>query len=155
MYVPFEQLSPDSRVWVYMSNRSLNKAERTKIEAELKTFCSQWEAHKNGLLASFEILDNQIIVLGADQTHHPNSGCSIDASVRVLKNLQDELGLNFFDRLLVLSKSESNVETYSLSQFRANKELHKNTVFNSLINVKKELDHAWLPFTESPFSPRN
>ena len=38
MYVPFENLPEDSKIWIYQSNRKFSDDEMTEIENDLKTF---------------------------------------------------------------------------------------------------------------------
>ena len=38
MYVPFENLPPESKVWIYQSNRKFTEEEWSAIETDLKTF---------------------------------------------------------------------------------------------------------------------
>ena len=49
MYVPFENLPEDSKIWIYQSNRKFSEEEITEIENELKTFLENWSAHGTGL----------------------------------------------------------------------------------------------------------
>ena len=36
MYVPFENLPPESKVWIYQSNRKFTEEEWSAIETDLK-----------------------------------------------------------------------------------------------------------------------
>jgi hypothetical protein len=38
MYVPFEDLPEDSRIWIYQSNRKFSDAEFSEIETALQSF---------------------------------------------------------------------------------------------------------------------
>ena len=44
MYVPFENLPPESKVWIYQSNRKFTEEEWLAIETDLKAFIDSWSA---------------------------------------------------------------------------------------------------------------
>ncbi len=101
MFIPFEKLPPHSRIWVYQSDRPFSVDEEKVISGSLITFCSQWEAHGSPLQTSFKIEYHQFVILAVDESSAGASGCSIDGSVRVLKELGNHLSIDFFDRSLV------------------------------------------------------
>ncbi len=41
MYIPFENLPGESRVWIYQSNRKFSEEEFSEIETDLKAFVEQ------------------------------------------------------------------------------------------------------------------
>ena len=45
MYIPFEQLPDQSRVWVYQANRPLTGEEMEQIRSFLKNEMNAWAAH--------------------------------------------------------------------------------------------------------------
>jgi len=47
--------SPQSRVWVYQSDRKFTSVEENQILNKLAAFTNQWKAHGNELLAKAEI----------------------------------------------------------------------------------------------------
>ena len=79
MYIPFENLPPDARIWIYVSNRKLTAETRTAVEEVLAGFTQQWSAHATPLQASYKIFFDQFIVLGVDEAVSSPSGCSIFA----------------------------------------------------------------------------
>ncbi len=81
MYVPFEELPEESRVWIYQSDRKFTDEELAEIESGLQQFVEQWAAHGTGLQASFTTRYNRFIILAVNQEAQGATGCSIDASV--------------------------------------------------------------------------
>jgi hypothetical protein len=61
-------------------------------------------------MASGSVLMNQLVVLAVDQDVMNASGCSIDSSVRLMKQLGTELKVDFFNRLFVLISKESEIK---------------------------------------------
>ena len=101
MYVPFAELSDTSRVWVYAADRPLSPGEQSTIQQQAQSFAESWTAHQQNLKASFAILHNLFLVLAVDESHHGASGCSIDKSVAFMKQLQQQLGIDFFNRMQI------------------------------------------------------
>lgn len=154
MYVPFEELSPSARVWVYQLDREINNLEKGMIEKEIRGFCDQWQAHGAPLKASFQIENNHFLILSVDENVASASGCSIDASVRVLREISNQLNLDFFNRSLVAFVVNEKVIVHPLANL---KELfNKGTLsatdrtFNNLVGSKGELAKNWkIPVSQS------
>ena len=49
MYVPFESLPEESRIWIYQSNRKFSDEEMAEIETALQAFLQNWAAHGTSL----------------------------------------------------------------------------------------------------------
>ena len=63
MYIPFEQVNPTSRIWIYQSNRAFNPEELSSLENKLQAFTEQWLSHGTPVNASYKVVDNQFIIL--------------------------------------------------------------------------------------------
>ena len=55
MYVPFETLPEEARIWIYQSNRKFSDEEVAEIETLVQQFLENWAAHGAGLEASYQI----------------------------------------------------------------------------------------------------
>jgi hypothetical protein len=147
MFIPFEKLPPHSRVWIYQSDRPFSVEEEKIISNSLMSFCSQWEAHGNPLQTSFKIEYHQFVILVVDESSAGASGCSIDGSVRVLKELGNHLNIDFFDRSLVAFLENEKVQSYSLSQlkslFQSGELTPASQAFNNLVASKAEWEINW------------
>lgn len=96
----FEQnLSPDSRIWFYQTNRELSESEIQSLSVELKEFMKTWAAHGSGLYGDFTFFNPFILTVAVDDSKVPPSGCSIDAFVRFLTNLGAKYNVDFFVRM--------------------------------------------------------
>lgn len=118
MLVPFNDLSAEARVWVYQLDRELTDLEKSKIELVMKDFCGQWQAHGAPLQTSFQIAHNHFLILAVDEKAGNASGCSIDGSVRVLKELGTRLNIDFFDRTKAAFLIDSKVELYPITKLK-------------------------------------
>ena len=59
MYIPFEELPLESKIWIYQANRKLSDIEVSEIEVATKVFVENWTAHEKPLEASFIIKYNR------------------------------------------------------------------------------------------------
>ena len=148
MFVSFESLPVDARVWVFQANRPFSENEVEVINSRLQNFTEQWKVHGMPLNSSYRIAFNQFIVLAADESQQTASGCSIDSSVRVLKELEQMLDLSLFDRTRVVFKRGDSFVTVALSDVKENflnGILNEDTLtFNNLVKTKAELEAEWL-----------
>lgn len=98
MYVPFDNLPAHARLWIYQADRALSAADQQTISEGLHAFTEQWNAHGHPLKSSYEIRHNRFVLLAVDEGYNNASGCSIDSSTHVLKALEQQLSVSFFDR---------------------------------------------------------
>lgn len=154
MYVPFETLPEDARIWIYQSNRKFSDEEIIEIEKEVKAFVEEWAAHGTGLQASFKIKYNRFIILAVNQEIQSATGCSIDASVRFIQQLQDKYKVDLLDKMNVTFKLGDHIAHKNLVEFKKmakEKAVSNNTiVFNNLVNTIGEWQDFWeVPAHES------
>jgi len=147
MYVDFSLLPDTSRVWVYQADRSLTDDEVQEIKQQLMPFTQNWKRHGDDLKASFQIKYHQFIILAVDENFNNVSGCSIDASVHIIQELQKKLEVDLLNKMNVTFKDGDNVNIVSLAVFKEFAKLDKITsntlVFNNMIASKAELEASW------------
>ena len=148
MFVPFASISPESRIWIFQAERAMSAQELQLIEEKLRKFTDSWAAHGEALKTSFTIKFNQFIILAADERHQSPSGCSIDSSFRVLKEIEREIGIQLFDRNLVAFNAGDEVMVVPLrdlkQKFAAGTLKPDSPSFNNLITTKAELTAQWI-----------
>jgi len=148
MYTSFEELADSSRLWIYQASRAFTESEQKQMDAALHSFCNEWAAHGHPLKTSFKIAYNQFIVLAADESYHLPSGCSIDSSVHVIKAIQEQTQIDFFDRTQIAFRIGEEVRLFSLSQLKhefASGTLNGETpAFNNLVATKAEWAKNWI-----------
>jgi hypothetical protein len=147
MFVPFDSLPDTARVWIYQASRSLNTQEVMLSQELLRKFADKWAAHGVPLKASFQIRQQQFVVLSVDQDYHEPSGCSIDASVAVVRELEQALDVSLLDRSLVPFKRGEEVVCFPLKDLKsliAAGEIASDTpTFNTLASCKGDLVNGW------------
>ena len=154
MTVEFSSLPKTARIWIYQCNRSFTLDEIQEISNKLQTFLEGWTSHGVDLKAAFEIRYKRFIVIGLDQNQQLASGCSIDASVHFIQQLETAFKVDLLDKLNVSYKQGNYIAYKPLKEFKKmvkDKAVSKNTiVFNHLVQTKAEYLDFWeVPAAES------
>lgn len=151
----FDQMDLKSRIWVYTASRFLNNDEAASANVKIHHFANQWTAHSNKLTATGWIESGLFLILTVDETQAGASGCSIDASVRFIKDLGIQLDLDWFDRMSLVYIDKIGVPTKihkdELKSAYDSGTIHDKTLFvNTLVKTKSEYLNSWLvPFGEN------
>lgn len=158
MFVNFESLSNSSKIWIFQSSREFTTNEIEEIGNILKDFVNLWQRHGDDLKASFQIKYNQFVILAVDESYNDISGCSVDASTNVFKNIEEKYNVDMFNKLNTAFKNGEHINIVSLSDFqkyiKENKINRKTIVFNNMITTKKELENAWEVAAEDSWHSR-
>lgn len=154
MYVPFDTLPEEAKIWIYQSNRKFSDEEIADIEAQLQNFVEGWAAHGTGLEASFLTKYNRFIILAVNQEGQHATGCSIDASVHFIQQLEQKYSVELLDKMNVTFKQGEHITHKPLIEFKKlakDKSVSANTiVFNNLVNTVGEWQDFWeIPAGES------
>jgi hypothetical protein len=154
MYVPFESLPLESRIWIYQSNRKFSDEEMNEIETDLQAFLVNWSAHGTSLESSYQLKYNRFIILAVNQEVQNATGCSIDSSVEFIQGLEAKYNVDLLDKMNVTFKLGEHIAHKPLIDFKKmvkDKAVTENTiVFNNLINNIEEFNESWeVPAIES------
>lgn len=154
MLVNFNTLPEESRVWIYQANRSFTEQELFEIEEKLNTFIENWTAHGSDLQAGFTIKYKRFVVIGLNQNLNKATGCSIDASVHFIQQLEKDYNVDLMDKMNVSYKQGEYIAYKSLLDFKRmakDKAVSKNTiVFNNMVTNVAEFNENWeVPASES------
>ena len=154
MYLPFAQMPSYSRVWVYQAARKFEPLEEEFIRKKMEGFCEGWNTHGNRMPTSFEIMDHQILILAVDESQLGASGCSIDSSVRILREIEMQLGINLTDQGKISLKNKlGNVSVIPAlgvkSKVSSGEITEELEVINPLIQTKADLQNLWQPILKS------
>lgn len=134
----FKEMNPNSKLWIYQANRELTSTEIDWIQTQLDAYTADWAAHGNQLHAAAKTLENHFIALAVDSTQAVASGCSVDNSVRFIKDLGKELNVDFFDRLKMISENQAGEKKYV--SYKQLSETPSDFVYNPLVNRLGDLD---------------
>jgi len=100
----FQALPDESPLWVYGFETALDREKKEILERKLTAFLPHWETHGSPVRGVFEIFEDRFLILSG---HAPGgiSGCAVDSSVRVFKQLREE-GLDGLERSRVYFRAE-------------------------------------------------
>ncbi|MDA9584967.1 ABC transporter ATPase [Flavobacteriaceae bacterium] len=147
MYVKFEYLPSNSRVWVYQSEREFSDQEINFISEKAIEFIDQWTKHGFNLKGSFTLKYNQFLILAVDEGFNNVSGCSIDSSVRFVKELETSLEVDMMNKMNISFKDGDHINIVKMSDFKeftkSNKITSETIVFNNMISTIDELKTQW------------
>lgn len=139
--------SPQSKVWIYQSNRPFTNDEVPAIQHKLDEFTAEWKAHGHQLKAKAEILHQFFIVLTVDETSAGVTGCSIDASVRIIKEIEQAYHVDLFDRFNIAYKIGDQVVVTNKEDFETLVSIKtvgpKTIVFNNMVQNLQEFENKW------------
>ena len=154
MLVDFNTLPEESKIWIYQANRSFSEQELEEIESKLNTFIENWTTHGSDLQSGYLIKYKRFIIIGLNQNLNKASGCSVDASVHFIQELEKEYGVDLMDKMNLSYKQGDFVAYKTLIDFKKmakEKAVSKNTiVFNNLVTNIAEFNENWeVPASES------
>lgn len=148
MLVDFKLLSDSSKLWVFQSDKIISPSNQKILINEISPFLTDWSSHGAEIKSSFEIRYDLFLIISVDEEINSASGCSIDKLTNFIIQISNEIGVDFFNRLNVAYKSDSekiNLRSFSdfktlISEGKINEE---SIVFNNLIKTKKDYIEQW------------
>ncbi len=153
MYIPFEDMPARARLWIYQATRPLSAAEVTYTMQLGQKFASSWAAHGKPLQASVKVFHQRFLVIAVDEDYNQASGCSIDASVALVKELEEKFAtarerFSFFDRTKVAFLHQDEVFVASTAQLKqqvSEGKIKPDTLtFNNLVSNKAQFEKEWV-----------
>ncbi|MFM7839992.1 MAG: hypothetical protein ACKO6K_10515 [Chitinophagaceae bacterium] len=154
-----KNFSPQSRVWIYQCSRRLTLPEALDVETFLENMIQEWLSHGHPVKGYANLFFGQFIVVIADETMNPVGGCSVDGSVRQLKQWSSRSGIDLFNRETLAFVVKDQIELLPLSQLQYAFDqgfITADTLyFNNLVTTFSELEAQWLiPVHQSWLSRR-
>lgn len=148
MLVDFKLLSDSSKLWVFQSNKIISPSNQKLLINEIPPFLNDWSSHGSEIKSSFEIRYDLFLIVSVDEEINSASGCSIDKLTNFIIHLSNEIGVDFFNRLNIAYKADSEkITLQSLSDFKTlisdGKINEESIVFNNLIKTKKDYIEHW------------
>src|SRR6185312_16880484 len=101
-----------------------------------------------------EVRYNRFLILIVDENQAGASGCSIDKSVNFMKQVEQQYGINLFDRFNMAYREGEKVLSAPRHEFeellRSGKINSQTIVFNNLVQDLQQLENKWeVPFKDS------
>jgi len=131
----FENLPDHSRLWIYGFEQQLSDEQYALVKARLERFKDEWMYHGSAVTGDYDIVENRFVIVATDEAI---SGCSIDSSVAVFKELKQNQGLDALNQDLIFYRDKENIIAKDRTEFQElvnSGRINENTrVFNLMIN---------------------
>ncbi len=125
------------------------------MHTTMKNFTERWSAHGSRLEATHVLLHNSVLVLVANEQKAMASGCSIDDSVKEIKQLGNSLRVDFFNRhRVVFQEKQGEWVNKGVAEFWAMRKAglvtSETLVVNPLCsNLGEFVNSGEIPFAQS------
>ena len=147
MFVEFEKMPPDARIWIYQANKPLNESSKGLLSEKIISFLNEWQSHGNGLKTSWKLFFDRFLILAVDEKYNSISGCSIDKSVHYLRTLGNDLEIDFLEKSSIAVFEQNNISTFTLKEvknlIKEGKITRESIIFNNLVSTLSDLDSNW------------
>lgn len=140
-------LADNSKAWVYTSNEEFSESDVDTISELGEVFLSQWDSHGKLVKGTIQIIENRFIAIFADAQDDNMCGRAQDASVRLIKELEQVIGKQLMNRMLVAYDTTNGIKVDDLNALRTKikqGEVSEDANFyNGLITSKNEFLAIW------------
>ena len=147
MIVDFNTLPSDSKLWIYQSNREFTSVELEEIKTLTESFLNNWQAHNEELEVSYQIKYNRFLILAVNESFNSPGGCSIDLSIRFIKDLSKKINIDLLNRMNVSYRDNQEIKCLKLNDFKDllnSKSINGGTIiFNNLVKTKIDYLNNW------------
>ncbi len=150
MYIDFNKLAENSRLWVYGSSRVFKEADKVEIQNVIVPFLQKWSHHGKSLTCSYTILNNHFLIVGLDESINPTGGCSMDGLQKIILEIDQNFNFNFFERLNVFLFLENKVSCVSSKDLNQITGINQDSlIFNLNIEIKQEIKDWLIPIKDT------
>jgi len=145
--VSWAELPENSRFWCFVADRPWTSDEEATLRTGLDALCTAWAAHGAPVYAGYQLVEQRLLALAADEARTAASGCSIDSRMAALRALGDQLGIDWLGRMHVYVDRGQGWERLKLSEAR---QLAEGRFLDSVATTKgewspvRELQGSWL-----------
>lgn len=149
MQTNYQNLSENSRVFLYPSSRKFYANELEELQLKLKTFINDWTEFST----SFKIEYNRFLLFFITEDVEISTAL-LDKLAEFILELEVTYEVTLLDKVNVCFKQGEYVQYQEMKRFRElikKKSVSKKTiVFNNFIQTKFEFENEWeVPITES------
>lgn len=138
-----------SRVWIYQSSRAFLPSEIENLTKMVNEFLLQWNSHGKELTGEIRLLHNIFLVIALDEEKAMASGCSIDKSVRLVKDIENTFSLSLTGRTNVAYfDGDKNIVFKNFAELK--KEIQNGKIndsiliFNNLLSTLGDMENNWI-----------
>ncbi|HIE45918.1 MAG TPA: ABC transporter ATPase [Flavobacteriaceae bacterium] len=149
MLANYQNLSENSRVFVYPSSRKFYPNELASIDAEVKEFVMNWTEFST----SYKIEYNRFILIFLEEDAVASTEL-LDKLAAFIFQLEKKKEITLMDKVNVCFKQGQYVQYQEMKRFRelikSKSVSNKTIVFNNFIQTKYDFENQWeVPISES------
>lgn len=137
----------NQRIWIYTLSKELTNEQLADFKIKCLEFVNSWTAHDVKLDASYELVNNRLLIFKVNEDSYNASGCSIDKQVRFIKEQEQFFNIELLNRMLVAYEQNSELQITNQSKIKElllAGEITKNTlIYDNTITSSNSLLLAW------------
>lgn len=137
----------NQRIWIYTLSKELTSEQLSDFKNNCQEFVSSWTAHEVKLDASYELVNNRLLIFKVNEDSYNASGCSIDKQVRFIKEQEQVLSIELLNRMLVAYEQNSELQITHQSKIKElllAGEITKNTlIYDNTLTSSNDLSSSW------------
>lgn len=139
-----EALPDEARVWVFGASRPLEEEDVALLERRLPPFLAGWTAHRADLRAAWDLRERRFLVVAVDESGAAASGCSIDALMNELGELERDLETSLLDTTPIwYRRADGRIDAVPRQDFRRRARegevTERTAVFDPTLSTLEEL----------------
>jgi hypothetical protein len=135
------------RIWIYTLSKELTNEQLADFKIKCLEFVNSWTAHDVKLDASYELVNNRLLIFKVNEESYNASGCSIDKQVRFIKEQEQVLHIELLNRMLVAYEQNSELQITHQSKIKElvlSGDITKDTlIYDNTITSSDSLLLAW------------
>lgn len=142
-------LSDTARVWIYPADRVIKDDEVAAISQQIDAFLEEWSTHGTPMKTYGNVFHSRFICIFNEESLTAASGCSIDSSVRFVRSLGEQYGIDFFNRTIQYYMDDAEqIHAIALDQlsdaYAAGHIQDATLFFDNLVATKGDFKSSWL-----------
>ena len=106
----------DARIWIYGFSKQLNGNDKKIVGNVLDQFVKSWKSHGDDVTGAFSLIYDRFAILAAKSSGA--SGCSVDSSVGIFKELRNKHALDALNLNLIFYRVDDKIESVTRPEFR-------------------------------------
>ena len=147
MNYPINELSSESRVWVFTSSSLIDNDIENILMEDTANFLDNWLAHQQVLKAGTILMHQHFLIIAVDENRTGASGCSIDKLHQFIQLEEKKLNLKLLDRMRVVYKIGDEIKNIAIPELQQLIKLGeisaKTIVFNPLVESLSSLNTSF------------
>jgi len=135
------------RIWIYTLSKKLTNEQLTDFKIKCLEFVNSWTAHDVKLDATYELVNDRLLIFKVNEDSYNASGCSIDKQVRFIKEQEKVLNIEMLNRMLVAYEQNSELLIAHQSKIKElvlSGDITKDTlIYDNTITSSNSISLAW------------